>query len=60
MAINDDVLMTKPVRMLYYAALEIVEDFDNYGEVLQVGVGSEYGEDTALGKLKAALIIMEG
>ena len=60
MPIDDDVIMTEPVRKLYYAALEVMDDFDTYGEVLQANDCGEYGETTAIGKLKRALRMMEG
>lgn len=59
MPIDDDLILTEPVRKLYYAALEVVDDFDTYGEVFQANDCGEYGENTAIGKLKRALEMME-
>jgi len=58
--IDNDTMMSEPVRELYYAALEILDDFDTFGEVLQVDDNGEYGEDTAITKLRKALEKMEG
>lgn len=45
---------------LLVAAQEIVSDFENYGEVLQTGFDGEYGKDTAIYKLSAAVKQIEG
>ena len=41
---------------LILAALEIVDDFDRYGEVLQAADDGEYDQNTAIEKLRAAVI----
>lgn len=46
---------TQQQKDLVDAAREIVSDFDNYGEVLQTGFQGDYGKDTAIGRLSAAI-----
>jgi hypothetical protein len=38
----------------YCAASEIVDDFDDYGGVLQASIESVYDEDTAIQRLRGA------
>jgi len=47
--------MNKKYRKLLEAATEIVNDFNNYGEVLQAGDNGEYGTESAIGKLAEAV-----
>lgn len=42
------------LRELYQAACEVLDDFDNYGEVLQVDDFGEYGKDSAIERLRKA------
>ncbi len=42
------------VASLYYAASEIVDDFDDWGPMLQANIDSEYDESTAIEKLRVA------
>ena len=44
-----------PATVLMMAAMEIVGDFDEYGEVLQQDEEGEYGEDSAIEKLRRAI-----
>lgn len=52
--------LSEPVQHLYFAALDILEDFDSFGEVLQSNEFGEYCEETAIGKLRMALTEMQG
>lgn len=45
----------KIIRNLYVAALEILCDFDRFGEVLQTDEGGEYGPNTAIERLRQAI-----
>ena len=38
---------------LYLWASEVVDDFDDYGPVIQSGEDGQYGDSTALGRLRA-------
>ncbi len=42
------------VAELYYAASEIVDDFDDWGPVIQANEESVYDESTTIQKLRAA------
>jgi len=44
-----------PTNPLLAAAMEIVNDFDTYGEVIQTGKGGEYGSDSAIEILREAV-----
>jgi hypothetical protein len=48
------VLLEHPhlVHALYLAASEVVNDFEDYGSVLQANEHGEYDEATAIGRLK--------
>lgn len=46
----------KPVSALLLAAEEILSDFNQWGEVLQLGDNGEYGMDSAIGRLNSAVI----
>ena len=39
---------------LYYAASEIVDDFDDYGPVIQANIDGEYDDSTAIVQLRNA------
>lgn len=52
--------LTEPVQNLVKAAQEIVDDFDTYGEVLQVGHNGGYGEESVIVQLKLALYDLKG
>jgi len=60
MSINMIENLPEPVQHLYFAALEIVGDYKSYGPVLQKDENDEYGPETAIGLLQAAVIEMEG
>ena len=47
--------MTKQEQNLLDAAREIVYDFNYYGEVLQTGDNGEYGTESSIGMLSAAI-----
>ena len=47
--------MTNREIQLLEAAREIVSDFNYYGEVLQPGDNGEYGTESAIGRLSAAI-----
>ena len=47
--------LTEPMQNVIRTAQEIVNDFDRYGEVLQLGDNGEYGEESAIIQLKLAL-----
>ncbi|KKN21071.1 hypothetical protein LCGC14_0928970 [marine sediment metagenome] len=47
--------MTEQEQNLLNAAQEIVYDFNHYGEVLQVGDNGEYGTESSIGMLSAAI-----
>ena len=37
---------------MFWAAIEVIEDYDNFGEVLQMDEDCEYGKESAIEKLK--------
>ena len=47
--------LTEKHAELISAAQEIASDFSKYGEVLQTGDNGEYGADSAIARLIAAL-----
>lgn len=47
--------MTKREQDLLIAAGEIVSDFRQFGEVLQVGDNGEYGQESSIGRLNNAI-----
>ena len=47
--------LTEQHQKLILAAGEIVSDFDTYGEVLQTDENQEYGETTAIERLRESL-----
>lgn len=55
--------LSEPVQKVVCAALEIVADFDTYGEVLQIGDNDEpgtYGADSSIERLRTALQDLAG
>lgn len=48
---DDAICICQCVNNLIDAALEILNDFDTYGGVLQVDENGEYGEDSAIDRL---------
>ena len=48
-------MMDEKVRDLFWAAMDIVGEFDAYGEVLQTGDNDEYGPDSSIEKLRTAM-----
>lgn len=51
--------MDKKVKALFDAAGQIIDDFENYGEVLQVDEDLEYGPESAIKKLTRAWLALE-
>jgi hypothetical protein len=47
--------MKKEIRELLMAAKRVVGEFDDWGEVLQTDDEGEYGPDTAIERLRAAV-----
>ena len=47
--------LTDAHRELVHAAMEVVDDFERYGPVLQQDDNLEYGPDSAIGRLQKAL-----
>ena len=47
--------LTEPVQDVIRAAQEVVNDFENFGEVLQTGDGGEYDETSPIGRLTEVL-----
>jgi len=55
--------LSESVQKVVRAALEIVADFDTYGEVLQIGDDDEsgvYGPDSSIEQLRTALNDLAG
>ena len=44
-----------PVDNLLYASMEVIESFDNYGEVLQTDIDGGYGPESDIEKLRDAI-----
>lgn len=60
MGINMIENLPESVQHLYFAALEIMNDFTMYGETLQQDDNGDYGPESAIGLLQTALTEMEG
>ena len=48
-------MICEQIQELYQTACEILNDFDNYGEVLQTDINGEYGKEATIEKLRTAV-----
>lgn len=52
--------MDKQIQELYRAACEIINDFDNYGEVLQADINGKYSKEATIERLRTAVEAIKG